>query len=155
MALTHKQERGPDPLGHYDYGYDLGLLLGKTLVKVEGDVYSELLHMLGEDGTAYVLGNAQTRDDGYEWGLVQIEDIAGDLNDLVGSPITQAEEVSDLSKRGICGWTFYRLSTAKGQVVIRFCDNDYDTFYARWVDFMIFPPEAPGSSPAPSTPGNL
>lgn len=147
MALTYAQRRAPDPLGPFTYGYDLALLIGKTLVEVVGGEYGELLHMIGDDGTEYVLGNAQTRDDGYQQSPVWIEDIAGDLNDMVGSPIVQAEEVSSLSVPGNGGWTFYRISTAKGQVVLRFCDNDYEEFYACWVDFMVIPPaERPTSA---------
>ena len=56
-----------------------------------------------------------------------IEDIAGDLQDLVGSPIVRAEENSNdeptLDKMDDYDesftWTFYRIQTAKGLVVIR------------------------------------
>ena len=48
---------------------------------------------------------------------VYIEDIEGDLQDLVGSPMLQAEEVSNTNEE----WTFYKLATIKGYVTIRWC----------------------------------
>jgi len=54
---------------------------------------------------------------------VSIEDVCGDLDDLVGEPLTEAEEVS-----GYIGpetgaesytWTFYRFGTRRGSVTVR------------------------------------
>lgn len=59
---------------------------------------------------------------------VYIEDIIGDLDDLVGSPILQAEEVSYSKDDEYAPlsdshedflWTFYKFSTIKGSVTIR------------------------------------
>ena len=66
---------------------------------------------------------------------VTIDDIAGDLSDLVGSPIVMAEEVSSLdgfddaaeTRRAAIDydlveshtWTFYKFATAKGYVTVR------------------------------------
>jgi len=56
--------------------------------------------------------------------LCDIEDVAGDLDDLVGVPIVMAEEStsSDDPRDPLDGsftWTFYRLATARGYVTIR------------------------------------
>jgi hypothetical protein len=54
---------------------------------------------------------------------VSVEDIVGDINDLIGNPILLAEEVTEEGEGeveyGTCTWTFYKLSTVKGSVTIR------------------------------------
>jgi hypothetical protein len=68
---------------------------------------------------------------------VYIEDICGDLNDLVGSPITEAEEVSgytgpDTGDESYT-WTFYRFATAKGAVTVRWYGSS-NGYYGEGVD---------------------
>lgn len=69
---------------------------------------------------------------------VDIEDICGDLDWLVGSPITQAEETSrdgsGEEDRESATWTFYRIGTAKGLVVIRWLGTS-NGYYSESVDF--------------------
>lgn len=52
---------------------------------------------------------------------VYIEDIIGDLNDLLNNPIIMAEEVSEDGDNdwGTFTWTFYRFATIKGYVTLR------------------------------------
>ena len=53
---------------------------------------------------------------------VSIEDIVGDLNDLVGVPILEAREDSQSSSGDdyeSATWTFYNFRTIKGSVTIR------------------------------------
>jgi hypothetical protein len=57
---------------------------------------------------------------------VYLDDIAGDLNDLVNSPILLAEEINSEPptvereyEPDSETWTFYKLSTIKGSVTIR------------------------------------
>ena len=56
-----------------------------------------------------------------------IEDVVGDLDDLVGSPIRMAEVVTNYDNPTLDDgyapesftWTFYKLATVKGYVTIR------------------------------------
>jgi len=68
---------------------------------------------------------------------VYIEDICGDLNDLVGSPITEAEEVSGYTGPETSDesytWTFYRFATAKGAVTVRWYGSS-NGYYGEGVD---------------------
>lgn len=56
---------------------------------------------------------------------VWLEDIEGDLENLLNSPILLAEEVYEKQPcesrqdGGTCTWTFYKFATAKGYVTMR------------------------------------
>jgi len=102
-------------------------LAGKVLASVENKDNEELIFTL-DDGRKYKLYHFRECEGCNEY--VSIEDIIGDLNDLVGSPILMAEEVSqpDVDPEGVTKeypddysftWTFYKLATLKGYVTIR------------------------------------
>lgn len=76
---------------------------------------------------------------------VSINDIEGDVADLIGSPVTLAEESSNGSDDGAerpehdyCDdswtWTFYRIATAKGFVTIRWFGSS-NGYYSEAVYF--------------------
>lgn len=79
---------------------------------------------------------------------MRVEDTVGVLSDLVGSPITLAEEStnSDNPPPGGDGshtWTFYRFATAKGYVTLRWL-GESNGYYSEAVDFeKVNPPVVP------------
>jgi hypothetical protein len=90
-------------------------LLGKTLASIEGNKGSEKLVFTDKSGNVFRMLHHQDCCEG-----VDIEDIAGDFNDIVGSEILLAEEVTSDDTNDEYGmWTFYKLSTVKGHVTIR------------------------------------
>lgn len=95
--------------------YGIESLLGKTLVSVV-DNDSEILFS-AEGGEVFKMWHEQDCCES-----VYVENICGDLDDLVGTPILRAEERSedDPSLEYDVGcWTFYELATIKGSVTIR------------------------------------
>ncbi len=72
---------------------------------------------------------------------VYIEDICGDLEDLVGSPLVEAEEVSDElyeeehtpEYSESYTWTFYKFRTRKGSVTVRWFGSS-NGYYSESVD---------------------
>jgi hypothetical protein len=125
----------------FGYRYeDLSTLIGKTLRSVV------------QNGRESINFEADT---GERWEMVyepdccascEIEDVAGDLQDLVGSPIVLAEEStnSDNPRNDLDDsftWTFYKLATAKGYVTIRWYGSS-NGYYSETASFRRL--EAPG-----------
>ena len=74
---------------------------------------------------------------------VYIEDICGDLDDLVGATILYFEEVSSDDMKPMSEydesftWTFYRIQTTKGSVDIRWYGTS-NGYYSESVDIEFF-----------------
>ena len=113
-------------------------LVGKTLTHIEGAVGDDVMTFTTSEGERYQMWHSQDCCES-----VSIEDISGDLSDLIGTPIVLAEESTSDSAPDTTTeryrdesetWTFYRLATAKGFVVIRWfgASNGY---YSESVDF--------------------
>ena len=116
-------------------------LLGKTLTSAKlGGNDDEIVFVL-DDGSACRLYHRQNCCES-----VFVESIVGELDDLVGSPITMADESSGEIKLadnqyGSGTWTFYKLATARGFVDIRW-KGESNGYYSESVDFEYFPPLA-------------
>jgi len=121
---------------------DLSVLVGRTMATVTAT--HDELHMAGEDGTLVRLYHDQDCCES-----VQIEDIAGDLADLAGTPLLMAEEVvsDDEPKKGEYDeswtWTFYKFGTAKGYVTVRWYGTS-NGYYGEGVDVAIALPVPEG-----------
>lgn len=114
---------------------DFSVLVGKTLVKVE----------VGADTIDFVCDNGERFQSYHEQDcceIVEVEDVTGDINDIIGSPILIAEEATSnenpqgVTKKYQCSftWTFYKIDTAKGGVTIRWY-GDSNGYYSERVDF--------------------
>lgn len=126
----------------------LSLMLGKTIVKASAaEVGAEVLMFLMSDGTAYGFYHEQGCCEN-----VSIEDVCGDIADLIGSPLLQAEEATSndgttvdpftgvsckVDYEGSQTWTFYKFATIKGSVTIRWLGQS-NGYYSESVDVQAF-----------------
>lgn len=115
---------------------DFSDLLGKVLVKIERDGDDRLTFHTAD--AKWVMYHSQDCCE-----TVEIEEIHGDLDDLVGTPILLAEEsTSDVDPEGYqrdyppesATWTFYKLATVKGHVTIRWL-GESNGYYSESVEF--------------------
>ena len=121
------------------------LLAGKTLAAV--DQTRDELTFTADNGEIYKLFHDQDCCED-----VYLDDVCGDLQDIVGAPILTAEQVdgetvgfSDPYAAEVKGdeilpesytWTFYKLSTIKGSVTLRWLGTS-NGYYSEGVDFAL------------------
>lgn len=107
-------------------------LVGKTFTRIKNERSDELV-FYDTDGEIYVMYHQQDCCES-----VYIEDIDGDLEDLLHSPILMAEAVSESgndSDYGTSTWTFYKIATIKGTVTLRWL-GESNGYYSESVDFV-------------------
>ena len=121
-----------------DFGKELK---GKTLVTITKAVSEDEIIFTTSDGHSYKLYHDQSCCES-----VTIEDICGDFSDLLHAPLLEVEEsVSEgETPEGVptpeyqdesFTWTFYKLSTIKGSVTIRWY-GESNGYYSESVDFV-------------------
>lgn len=111
---------------------ELSDIIGKTMTSVVNN--DDEIIFSANDGSIYKMHHLQDCCES-----VYVEDVAGDLSDLVGSPILQAEEVSSGDEPAPAHadsytWTFYKLATIKGSVTIRWL-GESNGYYSESVQF--------------------
>lgn len=116
---------------------EIGSMVGAVVDRVVGDKGDDRMIFYAADGRAFHFYHSQDCCES-----VDIEDICGDLADLIGSPIVLAEEVSNEPEPereyqpDSCTWTFYRFATAKGSVTVRWY-GESNGYYSESVDFHV------------------
>ncbi|CAI6329970.1 hypothetical protein [Bacillus subtilis] len=117
-------------MSYWDSYTDVEVLIGKTLTKIEQKGVGELFFHTS-DGESYIMYHEQDCCES-----VYLEEIIGDLDDLIGSPITMAEEISQVGESdwGSATWTFYKFATINGYVTLRWL-GESNGYYSESVDF--------------------
>lgn len=118
---------------------DFSVLVGKTIVAIEGaEQFSEEIRIMCTDGNEYRMLHHQDCCEN-----VTINDVAGDVADLIGGTVTRAEEVSSAESppdyvNEYPGesqtWTYYKIDTEKGGVTIRWL-GESNGYYSEGVNF--------------------
>lgn len=98
---------------------EIGSLVGLTLASVTGAVGDDEMVFITTDGRRFVFYHDQDCCEN-----VNINDVVGDLADLVGSPLIRAEERTNTTDdppqdAESWTWTFYEFATNKGSVTVR------------------------------------
>ena len=116
-------------MGYYDKHVNVSDMLGKTFSRVVAD---EDTVTFQNDEVRYVLYHSQDCCES-----VCVEEIIGDIEDLVGWPLLIAREDHDAEGEELnedsYTWTFYNFATFKGYVTIRFLGTS-NGYYSEDVD---------------------
>lgn len=113
---------------------EVKVLIGKTLTKIEQQDDEEIFFYCN-DGIKYRMFHEQ---DCCEY--VSVEDISGNLSDIIGSPILLAEVVSNSEEPKndewdeSHTWTYYKFATLKGYITIRWYGTS-NGYYSESVEF--------------------
>ena len=113
-------------------------MLGKTFVQVTGAVGNFDLLFETANGERFMFSHQQDCCE-----RVDINDIVGDLEDLVGEPLLMAEEVEGAipvdfqeEDHDSVTWTFYKFATRKGYVDVRWL-GESNGYYSESVELFI------------------
>jgi len=120
-------------------------MLGKTFVQVTGSVGDGEMTFVTANGERFMFAHSQDCCES-----VDINDIVGDLQDLMDSPLLLAEEVQgetpvdfDEGDHESVTWTFYKFATRKGYVDVRWL-GESNGYYSEGVDLFVEGVVVPG-----------
>ena len=121
-----------------DTAKGMEMMKGKTFVKVSGAVGNGEMLFQTADGERFLFSHCQDCCE-----HVDINDIVGNLEDLVGEPLLIAEEVSgatepDEEHYESYTYTFYKFATRKGYVDVRWL-GESNGYYSESVDLFYTP----------------
>ena len=114
-------------------------LLGETLTSVKSSNDDEKILIKCASGRKFEIFHQQDCCEN-----VRLEDVCGDLEDLVGSPIILAEEISNPpnSPEVVAAsytWTFYRLGTIRGACTFRWLGTSDGCYSERVTTYEVLP----------------
>jgi len=128
----------------HDMNYDnivntqkgMAQMVGRTFVRVTGAVGGNEMLFETASGERFMFAHCQDCCE-----TVDINDIVGDLQDLVGSPLLMAEEVAgatepDEEHYESYSYTFYKFATRRGYVDVRWL-GESNGYYSESVDLFV------------------
>lgn len=110
-------------------------LMGKIITGFDINEDKDLITIRTLDGDVYKMEHFQDCCEN-----VYVEDIVGDIKDIIGSEILLAEESSNYDDAPLSPhdeshtWTYYKLATIKGRIDIRWYGSS-NGYYSESVDF--------------------
>lgn len=119
-------------MGYYTQGVYKGIndFVGKTFVKIEKS--EDEIKFYTSEKEYFLMYHSQDCCES-----VLVEDVNGDFDDLIGTPIIVADEREDhkdcTDDYESVTWTFYCIRTIKGSVDIRWC-GESNGYYSESVD---------------------
>lgn len=105
-------------------------LVGKIVTKIENNLHRDEI-LFHTDNEIYIMHHLQSCCEN-----VSVDDIVGDLDDLLNSEILSAEEVTEYGddKYVSSTWTFYKIATVRGYVTIKWYGTS-NGYYSEKVSF--------------------
>jgi hypothetical protein len=135
---TNNTEHTMDYNNIVDTQRGMAQMLGKTFVQVTGSVGGGEMTFVTAQGERFMFAHQQDCCES-----VRINDIVGDLQDLVGLPMLQAEQVQGETPVNFVErdhesvtWTFYKFATRKGYVDVRWL-GESNGYYSESVDLFV------------------
>lgn len=97
-----------------------------TKINNDTDGKTEYLVFEEEDGSKFIMGHLEASCCEYSY----LEDMCGDFADIMNSPILLAERATNENLKAEQEWNFYKLSTIKGSVTLRWDGDDNMGYYS-------------------------